>query len=139
MIKLTDEMKERVNTAFHDGKPCILVTASKDGKPSVSFRGSMMAWDDEHLAYWERSHFRGEENLEENPNVVVFYMDYPARVGWRFIGQAAVYKDGDLRQRIMDRTIKEELEKDPEHKGHGVLIRVDKIRAYARDTVVQER
>jgi len=139
MIKLTDEMKERVNNAFNDAKPCLLATASKDGKPSVSFRGSMMAWDDEHLAYWERSHLRGEENLEENPNVVVFYMDYPPRVGWRFIGQATVYKDGEMRQRIMERTIKEELEKDPDRKGFGVLIRVDKIRAYGRDTIVQER
>ena len=139
MIKLTDEMKERTNNAFYDKKTCILATASKDGFPSVSFRGSMMAWDDEHLAYWERSHFWGEQNLEENPNVVVFYMDYPARVGWRFIGQATVYKDGEMRERIMERTIKEELEKDPDRKGLGVLIRIDKIRGYAGNAILQER
>jgi len=139
MIKLTDEMKERISNAFYDKKTCILATASKGGIPSVSFRGSMMAWDDEHLAYWERSHFRGEENVEENPNVVVFYMDYPARVGWRFIGQATVYKDGEMRERIMERTIKEELEKDPDGKGLGVLIRIDKIRGYAGNAILQER
>ena len=139
MIKLTDEMKERINNAFYDKKTCILATASKDGVPSVSFRGSMMAWDDEHLAFWERSHFWGEQNLEENPNVVVFYMDYPPRVGWRFIGQATIHKDGEVRQRILERTIKEELEKDPDRKGSGVLIRIDKIRGYAGNAILQQR
>jgi len=139
MIKFTDEMKERIGSAFRDRKYCLLATASKDGLPSVSFRGSIFVWDDEHLAYWERSRFSGAEHIEENPNVVVFYFDLPARLGWRFIGQAILYKGGEMRQKIMDRTIKDELDKDPDRKGYGVLIRVDKIRNYSRDEVLQQR
>jgi hypothetical protein len=39
----------------------------------------------------------------------------------------------------MERTIPEELEKDPERKGNGVLVRVDKIRRYSGDEIFQER
>ena len=139
MIKFTDEMRERINTAFNDRKSCLLATASKDGKPSVSFRGSVFIWDDEHLAFWERSRLWGAEHMEENPNVVVLYADLPARVGWRFIGQATVYKDGEMRQKIMDRTIKAELDRDPDRKGYGVLIRIDAIRGYSGDQIIQQR
>ena len=139
MIKITDEMKERINNAFRDGKPCLLATASKDGKPSVSFRGSVFVWDDEHLALWERSRLWGAQHMEENPHVVVLYADIPARVGWRFIGQATVYKEGEMRQKIMDRTIQTELDRDPERKGYGVLIRVDAIRGYSGDQFIQQR
>ena len=49
------------------------------------------------------------------------------------------YKDGDIRQQIMRRTVKGELDKDPERKGYGVLVRIDKIRGYSGFNVVQER
>jgi hypothetical protein len=60
-------------------------------------------------------------------------------LGWRFYGTATVYKDGEIRQQIMRRTVKGELDKDPERKGYGVLVRVDKIRGYSGFNVVQER
>ena len=139
MIKFTDEMKERINNAFRDKKPCVWATASRDGSPSVSFRGSTFVWDDEHLAIWERGHQSGEKHMLENPNVVMLYADLPARVGWRFYGQATVYRDGEMRQKIMERTIKDELDRDPELKGYGVLVRVDRIRRYSGEESLQER
>jgi hypothetical protein len=39
----------------------------------------------------------------------------------------------------MRRTTKAELDKDPERKGYGVLVRIDKIRGYSGFNVVQER
>ncbi|MEK7879136.1 MAG: pyridoxamine 5'-phosphate oxidase family protein [candidate division NC10 bacterium] len=139
MIKFTDEMKERINNAFTDKKACVWATASKDGVPSVSFRGSTFVWDDEHLAIWERSRQSGAQHMEENPHVVMLYADLPARIGWRFYGQATVFKTGEMRQKIMDRTIKDELDRDPERKGYGVLVRVDKIRRYSGDEIIQQR
>jgi hypothetical protein len=39
----------------------------------------------------------------------------------------------------MNRVIKAEIDKDPERKGYGVLVRVDKIRGYSGFNVVQQR
>jgi hypothetical protein len=60
-------------------------------------------------------------------------------VGWRFYGQATLFKEGEMRQRIMERTVKDELDKDPDRKGYGVLIRVNKIRRYSGEDVLQSR
>lgn len=140
MIKFTDEMKQRINNAYRDRKPCLWVTASKAAVPGVSFRGSTLVWDDDHLAFWERTYQSGTaRSIEENPIVLMLYVDLPARLGWRFYGEAKIYEDGEIRQKIMSRVIQEELDKDPERKGKGVLIRVDRILYFANNTVLQER
>jgi len=69
---------------------------------------------------------------------MLFY-DKENRLGWHFYDTATVHKDGDLRQQIMRRTVKGELDKDPERKGYGVLVCVDKIRGYSGFNVVQAR
>jgi hypothetical protein len=87
----------------------------------------MMVFDDEHLAYWERARRGLLEHIEQNPKVTVLYSDLTARTHWRFHGEAAVYQTGPIREQIMARTIQAELDRDPERKGYGVVIRVDKI------------
>ena len=54
MIKMTDDMKQRIGKALKDKKPCVWGTSSKSGAPDVSFRGSTYVWDEEHLAFWDR-------------------------------------------------------------------------------------
>ncbi len=98
-----------------------------------------MVFDEEHIAFWDRSFGASTTNLEKSPQVCMLFYDKENRLGWRFYGTAAVYKDGDIRQQIMRRTVKGELDKDPERKGYGVLVRVDKIRGYSGFNIVQER
>jgi general stress protein 26 len=139
MIKLTDEMKDRVDKAYDEKKYCVWATTSDDGYPDISFRGSTYVFDEEHIAFWDRSLGTSTTNLEKNPNVCMLYYDKENRLGWRFYGQASVYKQGEIREKIMSRVIKPELDKDPERKGYGVLVRVDKVRGYSGFNIVQER
>ena len=53
-MPLSDTIKKLINNAWDDGYPCLLATAGKDG-PNISVKGSMIVFDDKHLAYWERS------------------------------------------------------------------------------------
>ncbi len=50
---------------------------------------------------------------------------------------------GEMKEKIntafLDRTIKTELDKDPERKGYSVLVHIDEIRRYGCDQVLQER
>ena len=71
MIELTDEMKGLLYSALADGFTPVVGTASKDGWPQISPKGSVMVYDKETLAYWERAKRSAMENLEENPRVVV--------------------------------------------------------------------
>ena len=139
MIKLIDQMHELIDNALANGCPCILATAAPDGEPDIGYKGSMMVFDDESLAYWERTRRQHLKNVTANPKVVVLFRDAKTKVAWRFHGVATVHDNGSVRDRVMARTVPAELEKDPERKGYGVLVRVDKIRGYSGFTVLQER
>lgn len=127
MIKLTDQMRELVNNALANGVPCVLATASAKGEPDIGYKGSTLVFDDESLAYWERTRRQHLKNLSENPSVVVLFRDPKTRINWRFHGTATVHEKGTIRDQVMARTVKDEIDKDPERKGLAVVIRVDKV------------
>ena len=137
MIELTEEMKTAINSSFTDGLALLVGTASKAGMPDMAYKGSTMAFDGDHLAFWERSHGQTLRNLDENPQVCLIYRNPQTRLAFKFFGVAQLLKEGPVRQQIMDRTVEFELSRDPERTGVAVLIRVDRILQAGQ--VVQER
>ena len=127
MISISDQMKELIDNALANGSPCILATVSADGEPDIGYKGSMMVFDNESLAYWERTKRVHMKNVKENPRVIVLFRDAKTKAAWRFHGTATVHESGPIRDQVMARTVKGELDKDPERKGAAVVIRLDKI------------
>lgn len=136
-IALTDEMTRALENALTDRSPCLVATASAAGMPDASFRGSLMVFDAEHLAFWERAKGETLRNIQENPHVCVLYRNAETRISWRFNGEAEVHVDGTVRTRIMERVNAFELSQDPERVGYAILIRVDRVRA--RNETIMER
>lgn len=126
MIDLS-EMAEAVNVALAEDTPCLIATASKDGVVDIGFKGSMMVFDQDHLAFWERSHGESIGNLRENPHIAAIYRSIPRGKHWRFYGVAELQASGDLRERVKERVVAEEIAKDPDNKGIAVVIRVDRV------------
>jgi pyridoxine/pyridoxamine 5'-phosphate oxidase len=137
MIQLREEMKTALDYALAERSPCLVATASASGLPDVSYRGSVLVFDDEHLAFWERTKLETFRNIQENPNICVFYRNAETRVSWRFYGQAQILTDGDVRAQIMERVNAFELAQDPERRGAAILIRVDRVRQ--RNDTIMER
>jgi general stress protein 26 len=127
MISISDQMKDLVDNALANGSPCILATVSADGEPDIGYKGSMMVFDKDSLAYWERTKRVHMKNVKENPRVVVLFRDAKTKAAWRFHGTATLHESGSVRDQVMARTVKDELDKDPERKGAAVVIRLDKI------------
>ena len=127
MIHLTDEMKDLLYSALADGMTALVGTASKDGWPQISPKGSVMVYDQETLAYWERSKRSAMDNLAENPKVVIYYNNQKTRTRWRFYGTATIHESGSVRDDVMSKTIQAELDRDPERQGVAVLIKVEKV------------
>lgn len=138
MIKLTDEMRELIDNALANRMPCILATASKSGQPTMSYRGSMMVFDDESLAYWDRSKRLSLQQLAENPQVCVMFRHPEKRIVWRFFGEATIHRDGPVREQVMARVVQPELDRDPERQGVAIVVRVNTILA-ATGEVLQQR
>ena len=138
MIEITSEMKELVDRAHADGWDCTIGTVDKSGQPQLSLKGSVMVYDSETLAYWERAKRTALENVAHNPKVTVLYNNMTDRVRWRFYGTAVVHESGPIREDVMSRTVEAELERDPERLGVAVLVKVNKI-AELSGAVLQER
>lgn len=127
MIRLTDEMRAALDSALTERVPALVGTASAAGEPDMAYKGSLMVWDDEHLAFWERARGTTLRNMEENPHVVALYRNPETRLAWKFFGRARLLRDGDVREGIMARTNPIELSRDPDRKGIAVLIEVDRV------------
>lgn len=138
MIKMTDEMREFIDNCLANGMPCILATVSKDGQPNTSYRGSMMVFDDERLAYWDRGKRQSVQDIEENPKICVMFRHPEKRIIWRFYGEATTHREGALREQVMARVVQPELDRDPERQGAAVVIQVSKILSVTGE-VLQER
>lgn len=127
MIQLTDQMRELIDNNLANGSPCILATAAADGEPDIGYKGSMMVFDNESLAYWERTRRVHLKNVKENPKVIVLFRDAKTKASFRFHGVATIHEHGPIREQVMRRTVAAELEKDPEQKGAAVVIKVNKV------------
>jgi len=133
MNKVPAALAKLVDSALADGVPALVGTASKDGHPQISVKGSVLVLDDHTLAYWERSHRGALANVGANPNVVVWYRnpakanELPRGAAVRFHGKATIHASGPMREKVWERTVPIERERDPEKKGVAVTIALDKV------------
>ncbi len=124
MIQLTDEMRRHINHARDNGNPCIMATASADGTPNAGYRGTIIVYDDQSLAYRERGNPR---ELEESPRVVLLYRDSASGIGWKFRCTAEVHRDGPVNNDVITRLSEAGLIQDPQGDGCAVVLRVDQV------------
>lgn len=107
-----------------------LVATATGDQPDVALKGSLMVWDKDHLAWWERSKRETYGALATNPKVAVLVRNTTRdKRTLRFYGEARVVDDPDLTERIWDRVLQVEKDTDKERQGVGVLVRVDRVRA----------
>jgi uncharacterized pyridoxamine 5'-phosphate oxidase family protein len=117
-------------TDHEQGLTTGLVATSNDGQPDVALKGSLMVWDKDHLAWWERAKRETLAALGANPRVAIFVRN-PIRDGrtLRFYGTARVVDDPELRERVWERVRQVEKDMDKDKQGVAVIVRVDRVRA----------
>ena len=131
-MPISPKLRALISSAWDDGSPCLLATAGPNG-PNISPKGSMIVYDDEHLAYWERSKRQALENLGHDLRVAVIYANFKAQrdgvleSGFlRFYGTAALHESGPLREAIFAKLLPREQTHAGADKGIGVLIRIER-------------
>jgi hypothetical protein len=117
---------EAVDKAYANQTVCVIATSNAD-EVDLALKGSFLVWDSDHLAYWERGMNETLAAIRANPRVAVLVRP-KGESPIRMYGEARVVEEPDLREAIFQRVIPEEQGRDPEKKGVGVLIRVDRIR-----------
>ena len=111
-----------------------LVATANDGQPDIALKGSLMVWDKDHLAWWERGKRETYAGILTNPKVAVFVRNPTRdRRGLRFYGTARIVDDPELRERIWQRVLQVEKDTDKDKQGSAILVRVDRVRAGPND------
>jgi len=92
MANLSDDVKEMIARVV----PAFVATASKNGKPNVSPKGSVRVLDDEHVAFAEIASPNTIANIKDNPQVEIMFFDPDTWGGCRIRGKANIVESGDL-------------------------------------------
>jgi uncharacterized protein len=131
-MPLSDTIKSLILSAWDDGYPCLLATSGPQG-PNIAPKGSMIVFDDEHLAWWERSKRAVLDNLSHDSRVCVIYANHKAQrdgvleSGFlRFFGRVELHESGPLREAIFAKLLPREQTHAGAEAGIGVLIKIDK-------------
>ena len=93
-----------------------------------------MVFDDEHFAFWERGKGTTNANLKDGTKITIFFRNPALRQAGllpkggiaRFYGVATLHKSGPVYEEIWRRTIQMEKDRDPEKKGFGVLVKIER-------------
>jgi hypothetical protein len=131
-MAISKKVKDLILAAWDDGAPCLVATQGPDG-PNISPKGSMIVFDDDHLAYWERSKRQALANLGNDRRVCVMYANFKVQrdgildSGFlRFYGTAELHESGPTREAIFKRLLPREQTHAGADKGIGVLVKIER-------------
>src|SRR5208283_1962571 len=120
MAKIPQEMQE-----FMKGKMAWVATASPDGVPNTTPKGTVRVIDDEHIVFADLFSLKTRDNLQKNPKVAVTVVDLDKYKGYQFKGSAELVDSGPVFDQVV-----EQLKKAPmqlPNPKYVVIITVDSI------------
>jgi predicted pyridoxine 5'-phosphate oxidase superfamily flavin-nucleotide-binding protein len=103
MAKIPKEVQE-----FMQGKMAWVATASPEGVPNTTPKGTVKVIDDEHLVFADLFSRKTRENLLKNPKVAVTVIDEKSHKGYQIKGTSELLSAGQLYDQMA-----EELKKAP--------------------------
>jgi predicted pyridoxine 5'-phosphate oxidase superfamily flavin-nucleotide-binding protein len=130
MAKIPAFLHEPLKAAY-PAHVCLVASVRADGYAQVTPRGSVQAYDDEHISIWERGKGSTNAALGDGSKLTVFFRNpemrdrLPGGVA-RFYGTASIHKAGPVYDAVWERLIENEKKGDPEKKGFAVLIRIER-------------
>ena len=132
-LKLSEDMKKAVNTAFERRKPVVISYVDENNEPQISFRGSTQAYSDTALAIWVRNpDGRILSSVKKNPTVALIYGDFRTD-GRDFMivrGRARIDASEAARQRVYESAHAFEQSQDKDRKGHAMIIELDSVEGF---------
>jgi len=126
-------LHEHIDSAF-PANVCLVGVVMPDGYAQISPRGSTMVYDDQHLALWERGKGSTNRLLQDGTKLTVFLRKTQLREAGilpkggivRFYGSARLHRSGEVYDKVWQKLIQPEKDRDPQKKGYAVLIRVER-------------
>jgi pyridoxine/pyridoxamine 5'-phosphate oxidase len=129
-ILLDAELKGLINGALAEHTPMVLASVDPQGRPRLTFRGSIQAFSDDQLGFWARNAEGSTmENIAANPQVAMMMRNPETRVVLQLAGRARLAEGGE-RERVYANAPEIEQRADPDKKGVGVVVDLDKVEGF---------
>jgi general stress protein 26 len=141
-LKLSDAMRQAVNSAFEMRRPMVISYVDPDGIPQLSYRGSTQAYSATELAIWVRNpEGRILESIEKNPNVALLfgYFEPDDRGFMIFHGRARIDESEAVREKIYGSAHPFERSQDADRKGVALVVDLDSVDGFFGGARLQMR
>lgn len=127
-LSLAEPVQVAVNDSYVNGVPMLVASVSTEGQPLLSLRGSFQAYSPTALAFWARNAEGGTiASLELNNRLTAFLRDPKNRTNLMFYGRGRVCANEDERMTVYNNSPEPERLADPQIKGQGVIMDLEKI------------
>jgi predicted pyridoxine 5'-phosphate oxidase superfamily flavin-nucleotide-binding protein len=122
MALITDDMRDIIASAMLS----YAATICPDGTPNLSPKGSVRAYDDDHLIFMDIASPNTIANLKANPNIEINSVDVFKRRGYRFKGTAELLPPGHAAYEWLNSWLLDL--NGPGYPAHeAVLVHVDRV------------
>jgi len=99
---MMDKISEYVKIFLNGQKLGYVATVSANDMPNLSPKGTIIAWDEDTLAFADIRSPNTMKNLETNPNLEINVVDPLLRKGFRFKGQGTIIKNGQVYEALLN-------------------------------------
>jgi hypothetical protein len=142
-LKLSPALKETVNTALARGRMISVAYVSPEGRPELSFRGSVQAYSDTQLAIWVRNPVGGILNAVTTgrPHIALLYGELGAqsKAFVTFRGRGRVETSESVRRKVYDDSPEVERNLDKDRKGVALIIDLDSVDGFFGGNILNMR
>jgi len=142
-LKLTPALRELVNGALERGRMLSVAYVSADGRPELSFRGSVQAFSDTQLAIWARNPEGGILAAVRGgrPHIALLYGEIrpESKAFVTFRGRGHIDNTEAVRRKVYDGSPEVERNLDKDRKGVPLVIDLDSVDGFFQGTVLKMR
>jgi hypothetical protein len=142
-LKLSSALKETINTALAHGRMMSVAYVSPEGRPELSFRGSVQAFSDTQLAIWVRNPAGGiiQAVATGHPHIALLYGELAAqsKAFVTFRGRGRVDSAEPVRRKVYDDSPEGERNLDKERNGVALIIDLDSVDGFFGGNVLKMR
>jgi len=129
-LKLGTALQELVKGAFDRGRPMSVAYSDSQGRPQLSFRGSLQPYSDTALAIWVRNPESGilKAVSAGHDYIAALYGEPGAQRSFlAFRGRGRIDNSEAVRRRVYDSAPAGERDRDREQKGVPLIIELDSV------------
>jgi pyridoxine/pyridoxamine 5'-phosphate oxidase len=129
-VVLDDELKGIINGALSEHTPMVLASVDVEGRPRLTFRGSIQTFSDDQIGFWARNPGGGTmDNIAANPHVSMIMRNPETRVVLQLSGRARRV-EGAERDQVYANAPEFEQRADAEKKGAAVIVDLDRVEGF---------